>query len=212
MAVRCVSRRRPLSSSARGSGRSLTGAGCWCPLNRSCRTSTGSCAAGRATSARETPPASSTRSTTTPWTALYVVPEHWGRAIGRGLILEARKRMIKRGFGGGVVGPRLATTAPSASTEPTDGRPTEAGVTTRSGRFGRRTPRSPSTPVRRRCAPGQVHGATVRSRLERKQRRTSPLLRSLARPAARRCRPIYERPYCCGFSTSMRRISPSSSR
>ena len=35
--------------------------------------------------------------------ALYVDPDHWGRGIGRGLILEARKRMIKCGFGDAVL-------------------------------------------------------------------------------------------------------------
>jgi hypothetical protein len=39
------------------------------PVTMSCRTSTASCAAGRATSATETRPDSSTRSTTTRWTA-----------------------------------------------------------------------------------------------------------------------------------------------
>jgi group II intron reverse transcriptase/maturase len=51
-------------------GRSPTGAGCWSPLTTSCRMSTASCAAGRATSGTETPPVTSTRSTTTRWTAL----------------------------------------------------------------------------------------------------------------------------------------------
>jgi group II intron reverse transcriptase/maturase len=60
---------RPPSAPATGFGRSPTEAGCWYPSKTSRRTSTGSCAAGRATSATETPTAPSTRSTTTRWTA-----------------------------------------------------------------------------------------------------------------------------------------------
>ena len=60
---------RPCSAPATGSVRSPPGAGCSCPSTKSCRTSTSSCAAGRATSATETLPDSSTRSTTTRPTA-----------------------------------------------------------------------------------------------------------------------------------------------
>jgi RNA-directed DNA polymerase len=61
--------RQATQHAATGSGRSPTGAGCWYPSRMSCRTSTGSCAAGRAISDTETPIAPSARSTTTRWTA-----------------------------------------------------------------------------------------------------------------------------------------------
>ncbi len=52
--------------------------GCCCPTSRSCRNSTGSCAAGADTSATGTPPACSTRSASTPWNGW---PGLWPSAI-----------------------------------------------------------------------------------------------------------------------------------
>ncbi len=88
---------RPCSTHAAESRRSRTAANCWYPLNRSCRTSTDSCAAGQATSAMETPPDSSTRSATTRWTASRFIGKRHKPGWGYGLKVVPASRTTGSG-------------------------------------------------------------------------------------------------------------------
>jgi group II intron reverse transcriptase/maturase len=83
---------------------------CWYPSTASCRTSTASCAAGRATSATETPTTPSTRSAITPPTAFarFVGKRH-KRGRGYGLKVVAYQSPNRLGLinlNGTIVAPR----------------------------------------------------------------------------------------------------------
>jgi len=100
---------RPCSAPATGSVSSRIGAGCWWMSMRSCRTSTASCAAGRATSAMETPPDSSTRSTITRRTALRgswpSAKRNWGYGL-KVVLYQSPDRLGLINLEGTIVAPR----------------------------------------------------------------------------------------------------------